>query len=102
MQIRNDRILSPWDLERGLSVLIPIALENSPDVLSGEIWQGVTEPAAFERRDHDNRPQVLAIKINLHRKSMKRNSSVKAPLIGQLRNPGRRAQNVITECQGES
>ncbi|CAB1416061.1 unnamed protein product [Pleuronectes platessa] len=26
-------------------------LENSPDVLSGEIWQGVTEPAAGERGD---------------------------------------------------
>lgn len=88
MQIRNDKRLSPWDLERGLSVLIPIALENSPDILSGEIWQGMTEPAAFERRDHDNRPQVLAIKINLHRKSMKRYPPVMALPIGQLRNPG--------------
>lgn len=42
MQIRNDRRLSPWDLERDSSVLIPIALENSPDVQSGEICQGVT------------------------------------------------------------
>ena len=65
MQIRNDRRLSPWDLERDSSVLIPIALENSPDVLSGEIWQGVTEPAAAERGDREKRPQVLAIKINL-------------------------------------
>lgn len=65
MQIRNDRRLSPWDLKRDSSVLIPIALENSPDVLSGEIWQGVTEPAAGERGDREKRPQVLAIKINL-------------------------------------
>lgn len=79
MQIRNDRRLSPWDLERDSSVLIPIALENSPDVLSGEIWQGVTEPAAAERGDREKRPQVLAIKINLPRKSMKRNPLVKAP-----------------------
>lgn len=79
MQIRNDRRLSPWDLERDSSVLIPIALENSPDILSGEIWQGVTEPAAAERRDREKRPQVLAIKINLPRKSMKRNPLVKAP-----------------------
>lgn len=62
MQIRNDRRLSPWDLERDSSVLIPIALENSPDILSGEIWQGVTEPAAAERGDREKRPQVLAIK----------------------------------------
>lgn len=79
MQIRNDRRLSPWDLERDSSVLIPIALENSPDVLSGEIWQGVTEPAAAEKGDREKRPQVLAIKINLPRKSMKRNPLVKAP-----------------------
>lgn len=73
MQIRNDRRLSPWDLERDSSVLIPIALENSPDVLSGEIWQGVTKPAAAERWDREKRPEVLAIKINLPKKSMKRN-----------------------------
>lgn len=79
MQIRNDRRLSPWDLERDSSVLIPIALENSPDVLSGEIWQGVTETAAAERGDREKRPQVLAIKINLPRKSMKRNPLIKAP-----------------------
>lgn len=42
MQITNDRRLSPWDLERDSSVLIPIPLEKSPDVQSGEIWQGVT------------------------------------------------------------
>lgn len=42
MQIRNDRRLSPWDPERDSSVLIPIPLEKSPDVQSGEIWQGVT------------------------------------------------------------
>lgn len=77
MQIRNDRRLSPWDLERDSSVLIPIALENSPDVQSGEIWQGVTESA--ERRDREKRPQVLAIKFNLTRKPMKRNPSVDAP-----------------------
>lgn len=79
MQIRNDRRLSPWDLERDSSVLIPIALENSPDVLSGEVWQGVTEPAAAERGDREKRPQVLAIKINLPRMSMKRNPLVKSP-----------------------
>lgn len=79
MQIRNDRRLSPWDLERDSSVLIPIALEYSPDVQSGEIWQGVTEPAAAERGDREKRPQVLAIKINLLRKSKKRNPLVKAP-----------------------
>lgn len=79
MQIRNDRRLSPWDLERDSSVLIPIALEYSPDVQSGEIWQGVTEPAAAERGDCEKRPQVLAIKINLLRKSKKRNPLVKVP-----------------------
>lgn len=42
MQIRNDRRLSPWDLERDSPVLIPIPLEKSTDVQSGEIWQGVT------------------------------------------------------------
>lgn len=31
MQIRNDWRLSPWDVERELSVLVPIALETSPD-----------------------------------------------------------------------
>lgn len=79
MQIRNDRRLSPWDLERDSSVLIPIALEKSPDVHSGEIWQGVTEPATPKRGDREKRPQVLAIKINLPRKSVKRNPSAKAP-----------------------
>lgn len=89
MQIRNDRRLSPWDLERDSSVLIPIALEYSPDVQSGEIWQGVTEPAAAERGDREKRPQVLAIKINLLRKSKKRNPLVKAP--------PRTAQGVLEE-----
>lgn len=55
MQIRNDRRLSPWDLERNSSVLIPIGLENSPDVLSGEIWQGVTEPAAAESAEREKK-----------------------------------------------
>lgn len=63
MQIRNDRRLSPWDPERDSSVLVPIALENSPDV-----WQGVTKPAGGERRDREKRPRVLAIKINLPKK----------------------------------
>lgn len=89
MQIRNDRRLSPWDLERDSSVLIPIALEYSPDVQSGEIWQGVTEPDAAERGDLEKRPQVLAIKINLLRKSKKRNPLVKVP--------PRTAQGVLEE-----
>lgn len=76
MQIRNDRRLSHWDLERDSSVLIPITLENSPDILSGEIWQGVTEPSAAEKGNSEKRPQVLAIKINLLIKSMKRNPLV--------------------------
>lgn len=77
MQIRNDRRLSPCDLEGDTSVLIPITLENSPDIPSGEIWQGVTEPATTQRQNCEKRPQVLAIKINLPGKSMKRNLSVK-------------------------
>lgn len=40
-------------------------------------WQGVTEPAATQRQNCEKRPQVLAIKINLPGKSMKRNLSVK-------------------------
>lgn len=46
MQIRNDRRLSPWDLERDSPVLISIPLENSTDGQSGEKWQGVTAAAA--------------------------------------------------------
>lgn len=79
MQIRNDRRLSPWDLERDSSVLFPIALEDSPDVQRGEIWQGVTKPAVTEREDREKRPQVLAIKINLARKSKKRIPWARAP-----------------------
>lgn len=45
MQMRNDRRLSPRDLERDSPVLIPIPLENSTDIQSGEIWQGVTAAA---------------------------------------------------------
>lgn len=80
MQIRNDRRLSPWDLERDSSVLIPIPLEKSPDVQSGEIWQGVTaaEVGLGGRGCLRKGPQVLAIKINLARKSIKRTPSVKA------------------------
>lgn len=105
MQIRNDRRLSPWDLERDSSVLIPIALENSPDVLSGEIWQGVTEPAAAERGGREKKPQVLAIKINLPRKSMKRNPSVKAPprtTQGSLKMCVGNIFDAVSTCQGES
>lgn len=66
MQIRNDRRLSPWDLERDSSVLIPIPLENSPDVQSGERWQGVTAAEVGLGRGCVRKgPQVLAIKINL-------------------------------------
>lgn len=66
MQIRNDRRLSPWDLERDSSVLIPIPLENSPDVQSGERWQGVTAAEVCLGRVCVRKgPQVLAIKINL-------------------------------------
>lgn len=105
MQIRNDRRLSPWDLERDSSVLIPIALENSPDVLSGEIWQGVTEPASAERGGREKKPQVLAIKINLPRKSMKRNPSVKAPprtAQGSLKMCAGNIFDAVSTCQGES
>lgn len=81
MQIRNDRRLSPWDLERDSSVLIPIPLEKSPDVQSGEIWQGVTAAGVGlggQGGGLRKGPQVLAIKINLPRKSIKRTPSVKA------------------------
>ena len=84
MQIKNDRRLSPWDLERDSSVLIPIPLENSTDVQSGEIRQGVTAAVCvcvcvggwvcmfvFGGGVRIG-PQVFTIKINLLRQSIKK------------------------------
>lgn len=71
MQIRNDRRLSSWDLERDSSVLIPIPLENSPDVQSGEIWRGVTAAEVCVcvcLCVLSGGGGVFAIKINLPRK----------------------------------
>lgn len=84
----------PGTLKGIRQVLIPIPLENSPDVRSREIWQGVTAAeVGWGGGGVRKGPQVLAIKINLPRKSIKRNPSVKAP--------PRTAQGSWKRCKSE-